>query len=133
MPGEQGMIHGDHKHSYPQTYGSAPHQVDPWQRKGWNSNHHQPGFQALRSLALLFLGLSQGIPLLSLFWEKEAFWSPLEKSLCLVLNGPRGCSSCIASSSKSRRQRLLRACTHTHVHSPENGRGIDPRGKSLLF
>lgn len=50
--------------------------VSQWQRKGWNSNKHQPGFQALQSLALLFLGLSQGIPLLSLLWEKGSIMEP---------------------------------------------------------
>lgn len=53
-------------------------------------------------LALLFLGLSQGITLLSLFWEKEAFRSVR----ALVLSRARS--------------------SHTHVHSPENGEELIP-------
>lgn len=94
----------------------------------WFSSMAKPG------LARLFLGLSQGITLLSLFWEKEAFWSVGALwSTWLVLGRALGCSCGRAGGTNRRRRRLLRACTHTHVHSPGKWRGIDPGGKSLLF
>lgn len=88
----------------------------------WFSSIAKPG------LALLFLGLSQGITLLSPFWEKEAFRSvgALRRRARLVLSRAPGCSCCRAGSANSRRRRPLRACTHTHVHSPENGEELIP-------
>lgn len=88
----------------------------------WFSSVAKPG------LALLFLAPSQGITLPSLFWEKAAFWSAgaLRKRAQLVLGRAPGCWCCRAGSALRRRRRLLHACTHMHVHSPENGEELIP-------
>lgn len=88
----------------------------------WFSSIAKPG------LALLFLELSQGITLLSLFWEKEAFRSvgALWRRAWLVLGRVLDRLCCRAGSANDQRRRLLRACTHTHVHSPENGEELIP-------
>lgn len=75
-------------------------------------------------LASLFLDSSQGITLLSPFWEKQAFLSTaaLPRRAQLVLG-----------SAHRRGRRLSRACTHTHVRSRENGEELILEAKSLLF
>lgn len=80
----------------------------------WRSSIAKPG------LASLFLDSSQGITLLSPFWEKQAFLSTvaLPRRAQLVLG-----------SAHRRGRRLLRACTHTHARAqPGKWRGIDPGG-----
>jgi len=136
-PGEQGAIRGDHERSAP-ALSPAPGQP----LAGERLELRQPPTARLCSwfsrtaklgLALLFPDLSQGITLLSPFWEKGAFWSigAFRRRAWPVLGRAPGCSCCRASGTNRRRRRPLRACTHTHVHSPENGEELIPEANLL--
>lgn len=95
-------------------------ELSPWQSKGWELQQ-LPAAQldscfpsiAKPGLALLFLGLSQGITLPSLFWEKEAFRSVG----ALVLSRARGRARSTGDRGRS---------THTRVNGPENGEELIP-------